>query len=351
MDNTTENETLNNSEATSAPVDNTQDVNPIETTPAETTVQDEVSTTDAKNSTDTSAVGDKDANKRATLLDVVKAAYEGKPDSDSSAEEDKTVSADVKNTETQGNQDDSQAPKDVSQKPADKVPFHNHPRWKEMITERDALKPKAEQFEKITKFMQDSGLSSQEMADGMQVMAMMKTDPQEAYKALQAYVNQLAPLVGEVLPEDIKQKVEDGFIDADTAKDYARLKAQQDYNLQRQAEATQRNEANQSAANQRAMHDAVAQWESTEKAKDPDWSVKYDMVMDRVKSLLTTERPSTPSEAIKIASRALSDVNVRLRPYAGRNVPIKNPTSSLSSTNSRPVPRTLHDVVLANLNQ
>lgn len=352
MEETTD-KTLNTEAAESSPaaeVTNTQESAPVETSQPVEQV-DEGSQNDAKPSAEPSAAGDKDANKRATLLDVVKAAYEGKPDPKSSNGEDKTDTAQAKNAEVERGQDDTVHPKDGLPAQADKVPFHNHPRWKEMLSERDALKPKAEQFEKITKFMSDAGLSAKEMADGMHVMAMMKTNPQEAYKALQGYVNQLAPIVGEVLPDDIRRKVDEGFVDPESAKELAMLKAERDLIVRRQAEMAQRAEQEAVVNNQRAMQDAVAQWETTEKAKDPDWSVKYEMVMDRVKALLVTERPSNPSEAIEIARRALSDVNTRLRPYTGRNTTIKSPTSSLSSANTRPAPRTLHDVVLANLNQ
>lgn len=323
---------------------------PVSANPAPVAEQVSEPSNDAKLSADTSAAGDKDANKRASLLDVVKAAYKAKPDSASSTEGEKTESAVAKTAEEQGSQDDAQAPKEGQQPQTDKVPFHNHPRWKEMLSERDALKPKAEQYEKITTFMQNAGLSSQEMADGMHVMAMMKTNPAEAYKALQGYIERLAPVVGEVLPEDLKREVSEGYINEQRAKELARLKAERDFSTARSIEQQQRAEAEAQVARSRAMHDAVAQWEETEKAKDPDWSAKYEMVMDRVKSLLGTERPSNPSEAVEIARRALSDVNSRLRPYTGRNTTLKSPTSSLSSANTKPKPSSLEDLVRLGLN-
>jgi hypothetical protein len=86
-------------------------------------------------------------------------------------------------------------------------------------------------------------------------------------------------------------------------------------------------------------------WESAEKARDPDWSVKYEMVQDRVRTLLASGKPSSPEEAVQLARRALSDVNERLRPLAGRNMPMRSPTSSMSSATSRPVAKSLEDVV------
>ena len=301
---------------------------------------------DAKPAASSSNAGDKDANKKATLLEVVKNGLNtDKPDSVSSTEGDKRASAEGKVTDEQGVQDESQAQKDDPQKAAEKLPFHNHPRWKEVNAKLKDAEPAAEQYRKITNFMETNRLSQQEMVDGFKIMAMMKQDPAEAYKALKGYVDKLAPLAGEVLPDDIKRRVDDGFDSPETAKELASLRAQQEFQAIRQQDMSQRQEQQQAAEKQQAVISAVESWEKSEEAKDPDWSAKYEMVQDRVMALLRTERPASPSEAIEIARRALSDVNARLRPLAGRSTPIKSPTSSLSSASTRPAPRSLDDVV------
>jgi len=214
-----------------------------------------------------------------------------------------------------------------------------------MVAEREALKPKAEQYEKITTFMTTNRLSAEEMAKGLQVMALMKNNPVEAYKVLQGYVQNLAPLTGEVLPEDLKKEVEDGFIPESRAKELARLKAEREYSESYQRAMAEEREREAEAARGRQMYDAVATWEAQEKAKDPDWDKKYEMVMDRVRTLVGAGRPQSASEAVEVARRALADINSRLRPLAGRSVDLRSPTSSLSSASTRPAPRSLEDVV------
>lgn len=292
-----------------------------------------------------STADDKDANKKATLLDVVKAAYEkNQPDSKSSNEGDQQKVANGEKSDDSALKDGTDQKEDPSRL-AEKLPFHNHPRWKEMINERDQLKPAAEQYQKITTFMNNNSLSTQEMAEGMQVMALMKNDPVSAYAKLKGYLDNLAPVVGEILPDDIRQKVDDGFIDEESAKELARLKAERDFHSQRYLEQQSKQERQTSEQNQRAMYESVATWEQVEKAKDPDWSAKYEMVMDRVKSLLSEKQPQNSQEAVEVARRALAEVNSRLRPLAGRSTNLRGPTSSLSSGNTRPAPRSLEDVV------
>ena len=343
-------ETLNQAESTTS-VDTTLTPAPIvATAPEATSVQATESappTQDAKEQTQApSASGDKDANKKASLLDVVKAAYERKvsPDPNSSTGG-HTDSAKGAPTDAKASLDDGTAQPEGTDKAADKLPFHNHPRWKEMLTEREALKPRAEQYDKIVNFMNTNSLSPNEMADGMRVMALMKHNPIAAYEQLQTYIKKLAPFTGEELSPEIKAKVDEGFVDHDTAKELSRLKAEKEFLNQRSEEIYQQQLANQQASSQKAMYDAVVGWESAEKARDPDWAAKYEMVQDRVRSLMSTVKPSNAEEAVQLARRALSDVNDRLRPLAGRNTAIRAPISSLSSANTRPVPRSIEDIV------
>lgn len=317
-----------------------QEATPVQATESTPPTQDAKEQTQAP-----SASGDKDANKKASLLDVVKAAYEKtSPDPKSSTGE-TTDSAQGAVNDAKGSQDDGKTQTVDPDKAAEKLPFHNHPRWKEMLSEREALKPRAEQYDKIVSFMTTNSLTPNEMADGMRVMALMKHNPSAAYEQLQTYIKKLAPFTGEELHPDIKAKVDDGFVDPETAKELSRLKAEKEFLNQRSEEIYQQQLAQQQASSQRAMYDAVTGWEAAEKARDPDWSAKYEMIQDRVRSLMATTKPSSPEEAVQLARRALSEVNDRLRPLAGRTTNIRTPISSLSSATSRPVAKSLEDIV------
>lgn len=344
-------ETLNTPD--SAPSAEPTNIQPVETpvtaeAPAPEARVENAPVSDAKNEVSRSSdAGDKDAKKKATLLDVVKNGLEvGKSDSESSAEGEQTESADGTANEGDAVKDDASSPKATSQKAAEKVPFHNHPRWKEIVAEREALKPKAEQYDKITTFMRSNHLNENEMVEGFKVMALMKNNPVEAYKVLKSHIEKLAPYTGEVLPEDLKKRVDEGFDSEESAKELARLRAEREFISARHEEA-------QKAAAveaQKSMLSAVETWEQTEKAKDPDWSAKSKLVYDRIRTMIQPGVQYGPLEAVEIARRALAGVNADLRPIAGRGNPIKSPTSSLSSASIRPAPRSLEDVVRMGLN-
>lgn len=350
-------ETLNHPDADPSSASTTPE-QAVETPASAPLAEEQAQVEDAKQAAEPSTAGDKDANKKATLLDVVKSALkENKPDSGSSAEGDTKVAAKAPNAEDGPVKDDGTKPKAEEPKPADDVPFHNHPRWKEIKSERDALKPRAEQYDKVVQFMQTNQLSAEEMRDGMMVMALMKQNPAEAYKALKGYADRLAVFAGEALPEDLKGKVENGFADQDTVKELAALRAQQQFQAQRQQqmEAARQQEqirlaqeAEQRAAVERGF--AVDTWAETQKARDPQWAEKFPMVETRVKALLLETPVRTPDEAVKLAQRALADVEGWMARAGNKSVPIRQPASAMSSANARPAPRSLLDVVKAGLN-
>jgi len=337
-------ETLNNTPAE----DTSTSAHETVTEPSSVTHQEPPATAEVVDAKDSAPVSsaevDKDA--KADLLSVVQNALDEADPEDSSTDGNQDGDA-GENTKTEEAQKDGADEVAADAKQHDKVPFHNHPRWKEMIGERDSLKPRAEQYDKIMGFMRSNGLTPQEMAEGLRVMALMRNNPAEAYQSIQGYAQRLAEMTGDKLPDDVKERLESGLIDDDSAKELARLKAE------RRAAEEQAVRMQQEAlvANQRAMHDAVATWEKRERAKDPDWDSKYEMVKDRVVSIMSQERPANPSDAIKVASRALAEVNDRLRPLAGRSGNVRTPISSVSSSSTRQAPRSLEEVVRMGLSK
>jgi hypothetical protein len=297
---------------------------------------------DAKETSQTtsSESGDQDANKKPTsLLDAVKRAAHRSADESSSNSETNGKSAYGEGNPTPSLDD---AAKDRSSPEADKkLPFHNHPRWKEMITERDAYRAESDEFRKVTTFMSSNGLSTEEVAEGFQIMALMKTNPVEAHKRISEYKSRLDAFVGATLPPEIQKKVEEGFVDEDSAREMARLQAQHSLYQQQQATAMKQREQHALAS----IHSSVVNWEQQMKVKDPDWSAKQEMVTDQVKLMLQAEQPTTPEEALALVERAHSTIKERLSRFAPQRRPVTHVSSSTSSANATPQPRSLLEAV------
>lgn len=288
-----------------------------------------------------SGAGDQDANKKPTsLLDAVKRAVNKPADAASSTVETNGASAKDAKSPALGLDDPA---KDKTGAEADqKLPFHNHPRWKEVVAERDAYRSDAGEYRKITTYMSQNGLTSDEVAEGFHIMALMKTNPVEAHKRISEYKAQLDPFVGEKLPEDISKKVEEGYIDEETAKQLATYKAAEQLQQQRQQYAMQQ-QAEQAL---HGIHAAVVGWEQQMKVKDPDWSAKQDLVTDQVKLMLSAEKPSTPEEALALVERAHSIIKERLSRFAPQRRPVSTVSSATSSANASVVPQSLKEAVM-----
>ncbi len=202
-----------------------------------------------------------------------------------------------------------------------KLPFHKHPRWEQVITERrDALKevasltPRAEQYDRITAFMGKYDLSHKEVADGMQLMALMKIDPEKAIEGLNGYVDMLNEYLGlGELEADLKEKVSRGEMTEDAAYEVqksrfavrnteARETARQQETAEETARRTQMEQAN-------AVTKAVTTWENGKAENDPDFKRIRPQVLDRVVRLLSAEKEAaTPERATELCDKALKQV-------------------------------------------
>jgi hypothetical protein len=310
---------------------------PISSVPAEADAKQEATPI-------SSGAGDKDANKKPTsLLDAVRRASD-KADAASS-----TVGTDSKSASSDQNADAKASDEADSSKQkteaVEKLPFHNHPRWKEVQSELKEAKPAAEEYRKITSFMQSQGLTNQEVAEGFQIMALMKNNPAEAHKRISEYKSRLDAFVGEKLPDPIREKVDNGSIDPETAKEYAALLAQRQLEQQR-AEYQQVEQARQS---QDGMRNAVVNWEQQKKAKDPEWSTKEALITDRVRSLMASEQPNTAEQAVALVERAYSQITDQLRRIAPQRQPINPVRSTTSSVSVNVAPKSLKEAVMRGL--
>jgi hypothetical protein len=239
-------------------------------------------------------------------------------------------------------------------KPADaEPPFHKHPRWQEQLgkvrdltTRVEAAEPKAQEWDKVTNFMQVNQLTPEEVAQGFQIMALIKHQPEKALEALAPFIEQMELQTGKRLPADLQTQVNDGRLDPTTAAELTRTRAQAEATKAENERLQQQRSQDLAAQSRVQIQNAVAQWETDIRARDPDYKVKERVVMAHVRAALATERPSTPEAALKVVEAAYKQASEDLAPIvAARRPTASAPTSSQSTTRAQPVPQTLHDVV------
>jgi hypothetical protein len=234
---------------------------------------------------------------------------------------------------------------DTEEENFDDVPFHKHPRFKEVIDQRNKYKSDSAEYQKITGFLESNNISAEEAAEGFKIMALMKSDPKAALEALNPYVKDLGISSGVTMPEDIQKKVNEGYLDEDAARELSQAKAQATQNQKRLDALEQQNAANQIHAQRSDIASVVTEWEQKTKQSDPDYSLKSAEIDDRVKVLVAESGvPKSSTEAIAIANKAYEEVNKR---HSARSTkrPIKTASGGKLSGTPHAEPKNLHEAV------
>lgn len=210
------------------------------------------------------------------------------------------------------------------------VPFHKHPRFKQLIGERDSLRGESVEYRKITTYLDQNGLSYQEAAEGLEVMALMKLDPEKAWAALEPRVKLLLEATGRVLPQDLAERVKNKEISREFALELSKERAGRKSLEARQQFEREHGERRQQTQAVTAIVDTATSWERDRELKDPNFGAKRPRIMEKLAFLHATEGRPTSVEATKAQlKKAYDAVNAEIgtqpAPAAARPAPPRKP--------------------------
>ncbi|MDR9437545.1 MAG: hypothetical protein RI563_11735 [Thiohalophilus sp.] len=278
------------------------------------------------------------------VMDRDKATDEESPTSDEEKDE-----TDAETGDTDAESEDGEGEKDED------LPFHNHPRWQEMVQKNRELEERAKASDELMEFTEQAGLNQEELTNGLSIMHLLKTDPYKAREALLPYMEQLDKLTGQGgLPEDLQQQIDAGRITEEYARELnqARAKAQhaesrvayQQEQSQREQQAQQEEQLNQLRSQ---MRDSVTAWEAEWKKSDPDFDKKQPLVTDRVRTLIQTEGPpASVEQALELTKRARTDIEKHLKSITpGRSAQKRTVTGGSSVNKATPQPSSMLEAV------
>ena len=128
-----------------------------------------------------------------TLLSVLQDAME-KPSEEAGSQPEEEVKEESEEEvlEADAESTDEQSDSTKDEDSYEEVPFNKHPRFQELVKEKNEYKVDAERYQNITSFLDENRVSADEAAAGLQIMALMKKDPVEALNALKPYVETLS---------------------------------------------------------------------------------------------------------------------------------------------------------------
>lgn len=235
-----------------------------------------------------------------------------------------------------------------------KLPFNKHPRFRDLVKEKNTYKAQvaeyeadAKQYREIQRFMQTNNLTPEEVAQSLDLLAKMKSgDPAEAYELMLQRTQALAVAAGKQLPPDLEEKVEQGYIDRETAQDLHRQRV----DAERRAELAQSQLERRSIQDQRSqvnsIANAVAAWEQATKATDPDFDLKAELVKDRVRAHVASNgMPKSADEALKLSKDAYDAVTQTLLRVRGDRTPMRPAVGGKTNGSVAPEPKNLLDVI------
>lgn len=257
-------------------------------------------------------------------------------------------------TEEQGQdtvteQADGEQPEDFS-----KLPFNKHPRFRELVKEKNSYKTQvaeyeadAKQYREIQGFMQANGLTAEEVAQSLETLAKMKTgDPAKAYELMQERMEAMAVAAGKKLPAELEEKVEQGYIDRETAQELYQRQAEAERKAEMASTQLERQSQQDQQAQVHAMASAVAAWEQSTKATDPDFDLKAELVKDRVRAHVAQHgMPKTTDAALKMSKDAYDAVTQTLLRVRGDKTPMRTAVGGKTNGSAAPEPKSLLDVV------
>lgn len=184
-----------------------------------------------------------------------------------------------------------------------KVPFSKHPDFRRLVRKKNEYREKARAFEQdavryqnVQNFMDQNGLAAEEAADMLVVAGLMKTDPVEAWKRAKPTIQKLLIAAGEVLPDDLKARVQNGELSQDAALEVSRSRAMQASSQARQSFETQRRQKQEQQNAASALTTAAETWEEKRRAKDPNFEAKVPLLMKELAYLQRVDGiPSDPA--------------------------------------------------------
>lgn len=221
-------------------------------------------------------------------------------------------------------------------------------------TARESLEPRARAFDQMEEFVRASGMSQEQFDNGLRIMAWTISDPAKAFEALKPIYSELQAHVGERLPQDLQEQVDDGRITPELASQLAFERSQRtllETQAAQQRQATEQHQLMQRQQQEFEQHReaftrAINAWDATQKQSDPDYARKQQLIVDRATIMVQNEQPQDIESLIALMNRAKKMVDRQI-PASRRQINPVNATGAPGQ--ARPVPKSALEAVTLGL--
>ena len=274
--------------------------------------------------------------------DVLKQNKTGEGEEDEGGEKEEEVAEDKPEGESEDDEDaeddDEEAKKKDQESRLDK-----NPRFRELNERVKTLEPLAKEAEVIRTYCSQNRISTQEMAQALELVAMTKNPAKyaDAKRILEPLWIGLNSAMGEILPKDLQQEVDDAKLTVERAKEIAKLRAGQTVTAQTQ-------EQDRVQRFQQEVNQGINSWVDLKKKSDPDWDFKLPFLQDAYQARMASPESArlNPQQRVALLEKVYTEVTQRVVPL--RPTPKKKaPPLSGGSVRTKEAPKSSLEVALA----
>lgn len=266
-----------------------------------------------------------------------------------SKSEEAPVAAASSANEAEGQETDAQQPTEPDNENFSDVPFNKHPRFQQVLGKLKAAETDAQRYRNVETFIGEQGLSGDEAAELLQIGGLIKTNPVEAWKRVLPTIQQLAIAAGEVLPEDLRQRVQAGEVSREVAMDLSRQRAANQSMTARQEWEQQNSQQRQMVELQQQIGSTVNSWESERRVRDPNFEAKLPAIEREVAWLQSKDGKPRTAEGVRAqldrAYTAVSASFVAPATPAPKQATKRPVTGGQVNGNVRPEPTSTLDII------
>jgi hypothetical protein len=226
---------------------------------------------------------------------------------------------------------------------------------REQVRQYESMRPSAEIGHQLQSFAKEHDLSADDVGTVMQIAALLRHGDYEAfYRVISPYVRTAQEYLGVTLPNDLRERVQQGHMTEQAAREFARVRMDKQ-RVEQTRETEQAQFATQSlASTQDQVTRSVSAYEQRLAAADPDYKAKAASVRRMAQAMLFEKGGTITSvdEALAITKAAYDEVNATIRrqqpaPRATGHIPNGNG----STRSAQPEPKSMMEAALQGLSK
>lgn len=219
------------------------------------------------------------------------------------------------------------------------------------------MEPQAVAYRRAESFCQQNNISVEEYQNGLQLMALIKNDPQKALEQLKPLITQLQQFSGEVLPTDLQAAVDNGEMSLAFAKRLVAAEAKQRFGGERLAQTQAQIAERQQQEYLSSLANTTQAWATDKRQHDPDFQPKakptdangkFEIFMLDFQSRISPQTVRNAADLVKLAEEAYASASATVSRFAPPGANGHRSLRSGRSTAASPkTPQTLAEAVAA----